>query len=95
MTATQKLTYGLKTFASDVAQGFMEVTHNGFALLGLLVMLIGLAFIYMLSNTYKDSNWPACSLDQAPTGLGAGLADQAPGCLSTHIYSVGRNPRLA
>jgi len=44
MTATQKLTYGLKTFASDVAQGFMEVTHNGFALLGLLVMLIGLAF---------------------------------------------------
>ena len=26
---------GLRTFASDVAQGFFEITHNGFALVGL------------------------------------------------------------
>ncbi|MBK9237474.1 MAG: lytic transglycosylase domain-containing protein [Rhodoferax sp.] len=38
MTASQKLTQGLRTFASDIAQGFFEVTHNGFALLGLAVM---------------------------------------------------------
>lgn len=44
MTATQKLTHGLKTFASDVVEGFVEVSHNGFALLGLLVMLFGLVF---------------------------------------------------
>ncbi len=38
MTATEKLTKGLATFASDIAQGFFEITHNGFALLGLAVM---------------------------------------------------------
>jgi hypothetical protein len=38
MTATEKFTKGLATFASDVAQGFFEITHNGFALLGLAVM---------------------------------------------------------
>ena len=38
MTATQKLTKGLRVFATDIAQGFFEITHNGFALLGLAVM---------------------------------------------------------
>ena len=38
MTATAKFTKGLRTFASDIAQGFFEITHNGFALLGLAVM---------------------------------------------------------
>lgn len=38
MTATQKFTKGLATFATDIAQGFFEITHNGFALLGLAVM---------------------------------------------------------
>ena len=38
MTATQEFTKGLRVFATDVAQGFFEITHNGFALLGLAVM---------------------------------------------------------
>jgi hypothetical protein len=38
MTASQKFTQGLRTFASDIAQGFFEITHNSFALLGLTVM---------------------------------------------------------
>ncbi|MES2951946.1 MAG: lytic transglycosylase domain-containing protein [Pseudomonadota bacterium] len=38
MTATEKFTKGVATFASDIAQGFFEITHNGFALLGLAVM---------------------------------------------------------
>ena len=38
MTATQKFTQGARVFISDVAQGFFEITHNGFALLGLAVM---------------------------------------------------------
>ncbi len=38
MTATEKFTKGLATFAGDIAQGFFEITHNGFALLGLAVM---------------------------------------------------------
>ncbi len=37
MTALSKLGSGLRTFATDVAQGFFEITHNGFALLGLAV----------------------------------------------------------
>ena len=35
MTALGKLAQGLRTFASDVGQGFFEITHNGFALVGL------------------------------------------------------------
>jgi hypothetical protein len=38
MTATEKFTKGVATFASDIDQGFFEITHNGFALLGLAVM---------------------------------------------------------
>lgn len=37
MTALGKMIQGVRTFASDVAQGFFEITHNGFALLGLAV----------------------------------------------------------
>jgi soluble lytic murein transglycosylase-like protein len=35
MTALGKLADGLQTFVSDVAQGFFEITHNGFAVVGL------------------------------------------------------------
>jgi hypothetical protein len=35
MTALKKLSEGVRCFASDVAQGFFEITHNGFALVGL------------------------------------------------------------
>ena len=38
MTATENFTRGLRIFISDIAQGFFEITHNGFALLGLAVM---------------------------------------------------------
>ena len=34
---------GLRTFMSDVAEGFFEVTHNGFALLGLAIVFAVLA----------------------------------------------------
>lgn len=35
MTALEKTAQGLRTFLSDIAQGFFEITHNGFALVGL------------------------------------------------------------
>jgi Transglycosylase SLT domain len=38
MNASEKFTRGLRTFATDIAQGFFEITHNGFALLGLAVV---------------------------------------------------------
>jgi len=34
---------GLRTFASDVVDGFFEITHNGFALLGLAIVFAVLA----------------------------------------------------
>ncbi len=40
MTALGKLTKGLRCFVSDVAQGFFEITHNGFALVGLATVCI-------------------------------------------------------
>ncbi|HYF19144.1 MAG TPA: lytic transglycosylase domain-containing protein [Ramlibacter sp.] len=39
MTASGKLVRGLRTFAADVAEGFFEITHNGLALLGVVVLL--------------------------------------------------------
>ena len=38
MTALGKVAKGLQTFVSDVAQGFFEITHNGFAVVGLAVV---------------------------------------------------------
>lgn len=45
MTALGKLARGLRTFASDVAQGFFEITHNGFALLGLAVVFCAVTLL--------------------------------------------------
>ncbi len=42
MSASRKIANGLKTFASDVATGLFEITHNGFAMLGLVVVFIAL-----------------------------------------------------
>ena len=38
MTATKKISQGLRVFASDIARGFFDITHNGFALLGVVVV---------------------------------------------------------
>jgi hypothetical protein len=38
MTVLGQMAKGLQTFASDVAQGFFEITHNGFAVVGLGVV---------------------------------------------------------
>jgi hypothetical protein len=43
MTASKKITQGLRTFATDIAQGFFEITHNGFALIGLAVIFAVIA----------------------------------------------------
>ncbi len=40
MTASQKFTRGLRTFASGTAQGFFEITHSSFTLVGLAVMFV-------------------------------------------------------
>lgn len=39
MEILKKFGRGLRTFGSDVAQGFLEITHNGFALVGLAVVM--------------------------------------------------------
>ena len=38
MTAKQTFNQGMQVVLKDIAQGFFEITHNGFALLGLAVM---------------------------------------------------------
>lgn len=37
MTASGKMAQGVRTFLSDIAEGFFVITHNSFALLGLAV----------------------------------------------------------
>jgi hypothetical protein len=45
MTALGKAASGLRTFTSDVAQGFFEITHNGFAVVGLAVVFAVLTLL--------------------------------------------------
>jgi hypothetical protein len=45
MTASKKVSKGLKTFASDVADGFFEITHNSFALVGLAVIFATITLV--------------------------------------------------
>lgn len=40
MTALGKTVQGIRRFAADVAQGFFEITHNGFALVGLATVCV-------------------------------------------------------
>ena len=43
MTALGRMTRAARTVASDIAQGFFEITHNGFAVLGLVVACVVIA----------------------------------------------------
>ena len=43
MTLVATLTRGLRTFASDVAQGFFAITHNGMAVVGLSLFFFAVA----------------------------------------------------
>lgn len=42
MTASRSMLQGLRTFGSDVANGLFEITHSGFAMLGLTVVFAAL-----------------------------------------------------
>jgi hypothetical protein len=42
MTASKKIIKGMQTFATDVANGLFEVTHNGLAMLGVVVAFVAL-----------------------------------------------------
>lgn len=45
MTALGKLAQGVQTFVSDIAQGFFEITHNGFAFVGLATVFASLTLL--------------------------------------------------
>ena len=40
MTASGKIVSGMRTFVADVTEGFLEITHNSFALIGLAVAFV-------------------------------------------------------
>lgn len=40
MTASGKIVSGVRTFVADVTEGFLEITHNSFALIGLAVAFV-------------------------------------------------------
>lgn len=42
MTASGKIVSGVRTFVADVANGFLEITHNSFALIGLAVAFVAI-----------------------------------------------------
>ena len=45
MTASEKIGRGLRTFATDITQDFLAITHNSFTLLGLAVMFATITLV--------------------------------------------------
>lgn len=45
MTALHQIEQGFRTFAHDIVDGFFELTHNGFALIGLVVIFLSLTLV--------------------------------------------------
>lgn len=45
MTASGKVVASVRTFVSDVTDGFLEITHNSFALIGLAVAFVALTLV--------------------------------------------------
>jgi soluble lytic murein transglycosylase-like protein len=45
MTIVNKLGQGLRTFAGDVAHGFFEIAHNGFAMVGLVLAFLAITMV--------------------------------------------------
>jgi len=45
MTTSRSMFGGLRTFGSDVARGLFDITHNGFAMLGLAVVFAALTLV--------------------------------------------------
>ncbi|NMM88622.1 lytic transglycosylase [Rhodococcus sp. SRB_17] len=45
MTASGNMVSGLRTIAADVIAGFLEITHNSFALLGLAVAFLAITLV--------------------------------------------------
>jgi hypothetical protein len=45
MTVISNFTSALRTFAGDVADGLFEITHNGFAVLGLVLAFVSIALV--------------------------------------------------
>ncbi len=45
MTVTNHFGQSLKTFAGDVVDGFFEIAHNGFAMLGMILAFVALAML--------------------------------------------------
>ena len=41
----EQVAEGLRTFTSDIAQGFFEITHNGFAVVGLATVFAGITLV--------------------------------------------------
>ena len=87
MTALGKLTQGVRVFASDVAQGFFEITHNGFALVGLATVFCAITHdgLGQLLNTNADTiaSTLARALAVAYEAGGASAVSVRPGTAST------------
>jgi Transglycosylase SLT domain len=45
MTLVKRIGHSVRTFTSDVAQGFFEIAHNGFAMVGLVLAFLAITMV--------------------------------------------------
>ena len=83
MTSSKNLVQGLRTFVADIGQGLFEITHNGFAMLGLAVMFAALtltarADIRELGETQLRSWLQSRQVPLMSADASATVADELP-----------------
>jgi soluble lytic murein transglycosylase-like protein len=69
MTALGRLALGFQTFLGDVAQGFFEITHNGFA-------VVGLATVFSVLTLFARPDLRQAGESQLASWLHARQAEQ-------------------
>ncbi len=99
---------GLRTFMSDVADGFFEISHNGFALVGLAIVFAALALVArpdlrqsgeeQLMGWLESRKAPPEATDLEPTAIDrttAASPDELPKQQAAVAYWLSKKYRVA
>lgn len=78
MTASAKVVAGVRLVRANIAQAIMAVTHNGFALLGLLVAFVALTLVARDDLRHSGENYLRSWLEARHLASASPAADAAP-----------------
>jgi hypothetical protein len=97
MLEKEKWTRGLAIFIGDIAQGFFEITHNGFALLGLAVMFVAITLIsrpdLRETSELELRNWLQSRQGVPALGVAVAMSSSNPAEIEAVDRATATNPQ--